>query len=448
MALDFATRRYYYNRCKPFEPLSPDDERNVDVDNLTKIKKVRGVNWVERLATRIELADEPVLELFSGLTGSGKSTELRRLAARLGSREGANLLPVLVDAEEVVDLANPIDIPDIIAAIVQAVDVAVLEAEGKSADQALGEGYLNRLWRWLTTTDVELQKAEYAIPGGPKLVAEMKSRPSLRARVRATIAAHLTTFLKEARDEIVLLNERARQRGREGLVVIFDSLEKLRGITTNWSEVLGSAEKIFTGGAPYLRLPVHVLYTVPPALVSRFFTAVEFMPMIKLHDKLGNRFEEGYDAAREIVRRRVPDAALKEVLGPKTDERVSRLVEMSGGYPREIVRLLQGVISLPETPLSDDDVERVFNEVRDGYRKAVPADTFEWLARVAVDHYLTIQSDAHRQAADLMLTMNAVMRYLNDNDWFDLHPAVDQIPGVQQAKQTLLAAQGIAPANG
>jgi hypothetical protein len=32
-----------------------------------------------------------------------------------------------------------------------------------------------------------------------------------------------------------------------------------------------------------------------------------------------------------------------------------------------------------------------------------------------------------------MLSNNAVLRYLNDRDWFDLHPAVREIPGVAEA---------------
>jgi hypothetical protein len=30
-----------------------------------------------------------------------------------------------------------------------------------------------------------------------------------------------------------------------------------------------------------------------------------------------------------------------------------------------------------------------------------------------------------------MLANNAILRYLNDKDWFDLHPAVRIIPGVE-----------------
>jgi hypothetical protein len=117
----------------------------------------------------------------------------------------------------------------------------------------------------------------------------MKTRPTLRQKVREAVAAHLTWFLREVSNEIVLLNQRTQATGKAGLVVILDSLEKLRGISTNWEEVLGSAERIFAGGAPYLRLPVHTIYTIPPALVSRRFEQAEFMPMIKLHDRDGNR---------------------------------------------------------------------------------------------------------------------------------------------------------------
>jgi hypothetical protein len=46
---------------------------------------------------------------------------------------------------------------------------------------------------------------------------------------------------------------------------------------------------------------------------------------------------------------------------------------------------------------------------------------------------VTIQNDEHRQIVDLMLSNSAVLRYINKNDWFDLHPAVYRIPGVQQA---------------
>ena len=438
--MDFKTRRTYYNRCEFLVPLRPDDERNLDIDTECGTQ-VRGANWAERLANTIELSEKPVFILFTGLPGSGKSTELRRLSARLADPARGRFLPVLVDAEANLDLTNRLDVPDIIAVILHAAERAVLEAEGKNPEASMEEGYFRRLWQWLARTDVEIGKAEFTLPGsGPKLVAEMRSRPSLRAKVRATIANHLSTFLEDARHELEVLNDRAAATGREGgLVVIVDSLEKARGTSENWKDVLSSVEQIFAGGAPYLRLPVHVLYTIPTALVSRRFESVSFLPMIKLASRDGTPFAPGLQAARELIRRRIPDDVLAQLLGPDYEARIKILIGWSGGYPRELVRLLQIALTYQTQPLSDPDFQRIFNELKDAYRKIVPADTFDWLARVAQEQYFTVLNDDHRQTADLMLSNNAVLRYVNDNDWFDLHPAVAQIPGVQAARAALLA---------
>lgn len=434
--MDFATQRKYYNRCHFLEALKPDDERNLDIDGLGP-EKVRGTNWVDTLGRRIEMSDPPVFMLFTGLPGSGKSTELRRLSLRLEDPRRGNFLPVLVDGEDVLDLTNPVDIPDVIAAILFAVEKKILETEGKDAATAMGEGYFRRLWNWLCRTDVELGKGEFTIPEGPKLIAEMRTRPSLRGRIRSIISSHLSTFLGEARDELRLLEARAKNSGREGLVVIFDSLEKLRGTSENWEQVLASAERIFAGGAPHLHLPVHVLYTIPTALVSRRFEQVSFLPMIKLANLDGTTFAPGMVAARELVRRRIPDQILVEILGDDCEARIAELIRWSGGYPREIVRLLQSALANEHLPITQRDFERIFNELKDAYRKIVPADAFDWLARVAYEHYFIVLNDDHRQIADQMLLNNAVLRYMNGNDWFNLHPAVAEIPGVKSALAAL-----------
>src|SRR5581483_4803474 len=88
------------------------------------------------------------------------------------------------------------------------------------------------------------------IPGGPELTAggkvvfDLKNNPSLRRAVRDRVAKHMTTFIKEVREEITAIDARAKARGRAGILIIFDSLEKLRGMSTNWTEVLQSAERI------------------------------------------------------------------------------------------------------------------------------------------------------------------------------------------------------------
>jgi hypothetical protein len=378
-----------------------------------------------------------VFLLFTGLRGSGKSTELARLAARLQRPDRAHLLTVTVDAEEVLDTTSEVDVPDIIASVVGATERAVLTAEGRSPEGALKDGYLTRLWTWLTRTDVSLNSVQFGIPSGPTLMADMKTNPDFRQRIRSIIVSRLPAFLADARKEMVSLNDRAIKSGFKGLMVIYDSLEKLRGTTSNYTDVLNSAEKIFASGAPYLQLPVHVLYTVPPALVTRRIEHVEFMPMIKLRERGPERkpWQPGFDVARQLIRCRLPDAAVRELLGPDCERRIRELLGWSGGYPREIIRLLRRIIELNEFPVSDSSFRRIWDELQDEYRKAIPEDAFAWLARVASERYLVLPTEAHRQVADLMLNNNVIMRYLNEKDWFDLHPAVCTLPQLLAACQ-------------
>ncbi|MCA9650676.1 MAG: ATP-binding protein [Myxococcales bacterium] len=441
--MDFADRKLYYNRCDPSEALAPDDERNVDLDaEAVGGYRPRGVVWVERLASEIELSDDPTCTLFTGLPGSGKSTELRRLLAHLADPQGMHLLGVLVDAERVLDLTTRVDIPDIIAAIVYAVDEKVLEAEGRQGKAALQEGYLTRLWHWLTTTDVELGEGELAVGDAGKLVFELKTRDSLRQRVRRTVAANLTAFLGQAREELVALEERARRAGWGGLIVVLDSLEKLRGVSENWHDVLASAEQVFGRGAPYLQLPVHVIYTVPAALVARQHQGIEFMPMVKLRHRDGTVFAPGVETMRKLVHQRIPGPVLAHLLGDQARERLDELILASGGYTREVIRFLRAIVRERQHPLSQDAYERILNELRDDYRAVVPSEAFDWLAQVAVDRYLTIHDEEHRASADLMLLNNVVMRYMNQRDWYDLHPVVYEIPGVAEAIARARARKG------
>ncbi len=431
-------RKYYYNQCNPFKSLEPDDPRNVDLDSFGP-EKVRGINWAERLVEAITLSDEPVCKLFTGLPGSGKTTELKRLVNQLSDPQIGNLFPVFIDAEEVIDLVNPIDVTDIISAIMFCTVKAVAVAEGKDPEKALEQGYFERFWEWIKNTDISIKNGEIGISSTSKLVVEMKTRPNLREKIRNTVAAHFTRFIKEARDELELIQEQVRENfEKDGIVIIFDSLEKLRGITTNWDNVLESAAQVFMGNAPYVHLPVHVLYTVPASLTTRMRN-IDFLPMVKVRDKSGNPHTPGLEAARELIRKRVPDNILKELFGPEYMDRMDTLILSSGGYPREIIQMMQKVIAQTEYPVSDRNFEHIIKEIANEYREIILGEHIEWLARIAVTRELIPENEDARRDAALLLQNHAVLRYLNDDLWFDIHPAIRKIPGVKKAIENLEA---------
>ncbi len=424
MPLNPAELKLYYNRCSG-DALVPGDRRYVDID--AKEGRPRGHSWSERLAKQLELSNEPLRLLVTGLRGTGKSTELLRLKKRLEEFSGIGHLVVLVDADEVVDIANEIDLPDILMAIVNATERAVLELEGKDPDEALEDGYAKRLWTWLTRTDVSLDELKLTPDQQIGLVLEMKTRPTLRQRIRSTLAQHFSTFLREVRDELKLLEGRAQAAGRHRITVIFDSLEKLRGLSTNWPEVLHSAERVFGGGAQYLELPVHVVYTVPPALLNRRTDRIDFLPMVKLFHRDGQRHSAGFAAMRELVQLRLPDDALAELLGGVYKPRIDRLIERSGGHPRLLVQMLRALLVAPQLPVEEEDILRLFAEQRERYLAVITHQDIPWLQRIKRDKALTVDSADHLQSIDRALTNNVIFRYANADIWYDLHPALPDL---------------------
>lgn len=444
--IPLAELRPIYNACNPDEALSPGDPRNVDFDALyRRADAVRGLQWARRMARQIELAGSvPVCKLFTGLRGSGKSTELRRLMSMLAADPNPHLLPVLIDALEMLDVSAAVDVPDVLATIVFGTERALLQAEGRYPDDATGHGSGRRLIDWFGRMDNGLEGANAGAGDLGQFLLGMKAQDTLRQRVRRLVGAHMSAFLREVRQELTLMNQRAKDLGFAGLVVIYDSLERLQGINSNWTEVLQSAERMFAGGAPYLQLPVHVLYTVPPAVALRLNVEVHYLPMIKLHDREGARFAAGYAAAREMIVQRVPEPVLDEILGSaRREARLERLIQWSGGFPREIVRLLQALLEVEEDLTTDREFERVLSRAGDVYRRLVLASgALALLARVVREKDLRLENEADHEAADRLLAAGVVLRYFNDSTWFDLHPAVYEIPQIDLARAEAIAAKG------
>ncbi len=429
--MDFETSKKYYNLCDPYEWLEPEDERNVEIDALEG-SPVRGINWVSRLTKEFARSEKPVFKLFTGHIGSGKTTELRRLCKRLSDPDGLNLFPVYINADRVLDLSNPIDVTDILSAVMYYTEKAIVEQEGGSSEKALEEGYFRRFWNWLTETEVSLGKGEFAVPNVGKLSFEMQARPSLRQRVRETVASHFLKFITEIKSELEMRNFHVQNKyKKKGIVIIFDSIEHLKGLTSNWQQVTESAEKVFGSGAHHLRLPVHVLYTVPPALATRI-PGIDFLPMIKVFDRENRPWDQGIGTARELIRKRLPDEIVQEIFDTDAEDRIKRLILQSGGYPREIVQMVRMCMLEDTYPLSERAVERIIKSMDNQYRMVVTGEMFHWLASVSKKKYLVIQDDDHRKIAARALDNHLVLLYLNDEFWYDLHPSVYQIPEIRQ----------------
>jgi hypothetical protein len=293
--MNFETRRRLYNLCKVEEPLEPGDPRCVDIDGQGD--QLRGQVWAERLAQQLQLADAPVRILFSGLSGSGKSTELKRLH-RLLQRERPDLRVILVDAASRLDLRVPIEAADVLTIVLDEVDRDLASLEGGAQGSVM-----ERFWEFLRSVRLGGGSVETPVGGvdlarqpeggselglkvgsqGFALGGKLRTDPGVRGWLRARVAAQPGTFFEKVRELGLALVERARKSDLEGIVVLVDSLEKLRGMNESWDQVNESAVRLFDQGAPFLELPFHVLYTVPPTLKARI-REIEFLPAVRIRE--------------------------------------------------------------------------------------------------------------------------------------------------------------------
>jgi hypothetical protein len=449
VTMERAQLQELYDRCDPYEVLAADDvDRYVDLDDVVEGPGARDPEdlrprryaWINRIAKKFELSRTPLHLLLTGLPGSGKSTELRRVVARLARADGARLYPVWIDAEQVLDLDQPIDVADLVLTVLAETERAVLDLEGKHNDsQKLAhESRIERLWHFVFNTKVESDQGKLEFPGVTSLGVKLKTDPSMRERVRAAVAARTTEFLFEARGHMKQLETRVRkyevpgqlEHNYAGVIVLFDSIEKLRGFTHNHVAVLDSAEVVMSKGAQQINLGVHALYTVPIA-VARRIEGVQLMPLVKISERHSKGpFAAGIEAMRRIVHKRVPSDALEQIFGAEHERRVTMLIERSGGYPRELVMLLREALEEDSFPLTDAAFRRLLANRADEYKRKIPStEALELLARIGRERGPLIGPEEHRDLVESLLTRSLVFVYQNDEEWADINPALASLTG-------------------
>ena len=419
--MTFADKKRYFNICDPLQYIEADNDKFVDLDEM----KVRGRDWSQELASDIEMSDKPIYKLFTGHRGSGKTTELKKVQRRLEKTDGANLLVVYVNADEYIDLSSEIDVPDILSVVVHSTIKTVAEYLGENVESALKDGYFKRLWNWLNTTDVDFSKAEFGVKDSAKLVFEMKTRPTLRQKIRQTVASNFSVFVERIREELIAQQNKALAQ-KSGIIVIFDQLERLRGLSHNWHEVLQSAERVFGGDGQYVKLPVHVIYTFPPALATRI-NHYKFLPVIKIKTRENEPNEEGIKAMRLMALQRIPESGMAELLGDDWSDRLNEIIAYTGGYPRDLMLMLRAALGASSFPIDKESFENIFGDFLNEFKQLATREDMEWLAKVAKNKELAYDNKDHSASVDKMLSVHAVLRYLNGDEWHDVHPAVAKI---------------------
>ncbi|MEQ9549966.1 MAG: ATP-binding protein [Coleofasciculus sp. G3-WIS-01] len=423
----------FYKACNPSKPLTVGEveDQNYYID----FSPVRGNRIIQSLLRTIALIspDEPTCQLFTGHIGCGKSTELLRLKAEL---EDQGYYVVYFESSQDLDMAD-VDITDILLSVAGRVSESLEAIKIK-----LHPGYFANLFSEIADflqTPIELNaEAELSIGIG-KITAKTKESPKLRRRLREYLEPRTSGILESINTELLgRANTELRRRGKAGLVVIVDNLDRVDNRPLP-SERLQPEYLFIDRGDQLRKLNCHVVYTIPLSLT--FSNDVEILknrlggglpptilPMVPVRERDGSECKEGMDLLRQMVLvRAFPHhtpaqrlALLPEVFD--NAETLDRLCQISGGHLRNLLGLLFGCLRQIDPPISRDCLEGVIRESRDYLTSSI--DDEEWELLFQVVQQQTVKGDVEYTT---LLRSMFVYEYRDRNgNWFSINPALEE----------------------
>jgi len=431
-----------YNSSNPVEPLPPADPRYVD---CTPVRGNEDV--VTQMFNAITDSDVHVAQLFTGHRGSGKSTELLRLQARL---EEAGYVVLYFGADDDLDL-NDIEYTDLLLSIARRV-VGDLHSQGIKlpADllQNVTDWFCETLYTEEQRREIDRELAAEAklgiglaenMPLVARLLARVTGQIKTGRLVKSEIRRRLDPQVSQLIANLNLLldtaHERIRRQEKQGLVLIIDNLDRI--VFRDLGDGRTTHHALYAEHGEQLRaVHCHVVYTVPISViysdrvtaVTAIFPDYQVLPMLKVRQQDNSEYPPGLEYLRDILASRMDLDLLF------TPDAVDYLCRSSGGHPRDLMLLVRYACNYAPRdtwprPITVEVAHRAQSRLVAEYSRMIPEDHFPLLARV---HLLkTVQNDASHQ---LMLYNLSVLEYVNDAPpWHDVHPAVTQLPKFQAA---------------
>ncbi|MEO1445818.1 MAG: ATP-binding protein [Cyanobacteria bacterium J06635_11] len=418
----------FYRAANPSRPLKvaePEDRRY-----YIDFSSVRGGDIVSEIGrTIVRLSpNEPTTQLFTGHIGCGKSTELFRLK---GGLEQQNFHVVYFESDRDLEMAD-VDISDILLMIAHQVTVS-MEAEGIR----LRPTYLEKLFRNLLEalrSPIEISDVSFTV-GIAAITARAKESPEMRSQLRQYLEPRTKSIIDAINQEILgAANEQLKAQGKKGLVVIVDNLDRIDPIRR--ADGRSQSEYLFVDrGEQLKRLNCHVVYTIPLALIfsdelprmaNRFGTAPKLLSMVPVATRAGEPSPRGRSLLQKMVMARafprLSERDRWQQLGEVFDspDTLMRLVAISGGHMRNLMRLLYGCLQKLDPPITYTVLDAVIRDERDALMGLIDAQ--EW---ALLFEAISEGDEQGNEAYNPLLRSLFLYEYRDDDGrWFGLNPVL------------------------
>ena len=410
------------------EALSDQDPRYVDSQEARGSEKTftrlaRKFGWDP--VSNVFFAPYEKHILFFGHIGIGKTTELRRYALQLNASR--RFYVVEVDVLAKLD-RNNLQYTEVLMAMAETL-LERLHADGF----VLGAEALEPLQRWFgnvvetqtTTKELSAELKTVAeggggIPGLIKLLATFtaafKTGSSQKSEWRREIRNDFTSLALAFNTLIRLAEAQLARKGRaEQLLFLIDGTDKMRGEDTQQFFVQDAEQLLAIKTLVIYTAPLHLKYD---GRLGGKLDADIVLPMMKLYERDGGRFEAGWSTMRRLLLLRADRCLFA------SDAEVDRLVEFSGGHPRELLRLLKLCCELAEDRIDASVVQTAIEKLAADYRYFLKPADYALLKTIDSN---PVDGGNDEQAQELLHRL-ALLQY-NDGTWRRSHPVVRTLEG-------------------
>jgi hypothetical protein len=367
---------------------------------------------------------------FTGQRGTGKSTELRRLRKLL---EEQGCVVFLADMAEYMNLTSAVEVSDFLITIFGALSEKVRHKYQQDPGK---QSFWDRICKFLNT-EVKLDEMELGVDGA-SFKLSLKEDPDFRSRLQERMRGHIAKLVSQSRQFALSVAELVRAQERDlnkKVVLLIDSVERIRGVGDDAEQVYKSVENLFSGHADKLRFPpLHVVYTVPPYLnvlaagVGAYLGggAVYSIPSVHLFERCSRKSSgAGLKVMKEIVARRY--RGWQKIY---EKESLERLALASGGDLRDYFRLIRISLTKAATPgvtlpIGDAILGHAENMVRNEMLPLAEED-MKWLKCITTTWKTCLDSIKNLPTLARYFETKLVLNYRNGDDWYDVHPLLRQ----------------------
>jgi len=426
-----------YRTCNHDKPLEGDDD-----EWYQDLSAARGDDTLRTLRARLTRRDdgEFVHIAFVSHRGAGKTTELKRLTTDLRTLFHAHYFEANLKLDE-----RHFSTEDLLLSLALSI-----QEDFDAAGRPLPPEMLLRVHQWFSEvlrSTSWAQHMEADLAANATVPREVPLFVSLAQELKALLKAE-NTYRTEVRDafrrypgallaHVNNLLDAAQQRlGEQSLLVLIDNLDRYDPKVVD--------EVLFQGGRRLRALRCHLIVTPPIALYYRplteplqqsFTPSVMYTVRLRRSDQPHGVFDPQSPGRALLVKaldRRLEVAKLL----PET-EALDRLISLSGGSLRDLLRLVrEAVLIAPGSVLDLDTINRAAGRFRRDLRDVVNANGFAAILGRILDAH---QINDDPKCLDVLYQQLA-LRY-NGEGWYDVHPLVAELPEVRKAYEALRPAQ-------